>query len=186
MGQFDAVFRIYWALSRLEPNWVPAHIGLQAGTSPQAPLPPMANAGVPFQTIADPWPRSTILAHSLIARHRRLLGSRPKTVSVGRGRLRRRHLEMRGPTDADLLYELQPFTFGDTIRPEADRHPHPLHKHLRRPAPEDEISVMNQPHDLPAHPFIIAVVGNCALDSVTIHHRDPVGQCDHFGHVAGN
>ena len=41
------------------------------------------------------------LPHSPIPRHRRLLGPRPKTVSVGRGRLRRRHLEMRGPTGAD-------------------------------------------------------------------------------------
>ncbi len=40
-------------------------------------------------------------AHSPIARRWRLSGPGPKTVSVRRGRLRRQHLEMRGPAGAD-------------------------------------------------------------------------------------
>jgi hypothetical protein len=41
------------------------------------------------------------LAHSPIQRYRRLSGPGSKALSVGRGRLRRRHLEVRGPAGAD-------------------------------------------------------------------------------------
>ena len=41
------------------------------------------------------------VAHPPIARHRRLSGPGSKAVSVGRGRLCRQHIEMRGPAGAD-------------------------------------------------------------------------------------
>jgi hypothetical protein len=41
------------------------------------------------------------LPHSPIQRYRRLSGLGSKALSVGRGRLRRRHLEVRGPAGAD-------------------------------------------------------------------------------------
>ena len=42
---------------------------------------------------------------------------------------------------------------------------------------------MDEAHDRGADPLVVAVILDQAADTVVVHHRDAVGDIDHFGEV---